>query len=608
MNREQQASRLARLRETLLNQGVDGFLVPRPDEYQGEYVPPSSERLAWLTGFTGSAGIAVVLPDQAGLFVDGRYTIQAREETDGGLYRHCHLTDFPPSKWLESHIRPGQVIGFDPWLHTAGSLEKIRSVLERVGARLAPLVPNPVDVVWDDRPALPEAPAVPHPLKYAGVSASEKILQIAGLLSASGVHAAVLGVPESVCWLLNIRGSDVPCTPLVLCYALVHANATMDLYIDPVKVTAEVRDHLADMASPVSVRLHDRALFVDGLRGLSGKKVRVDRQTGTVAITDILSSSGAVVCVGDDPCALPRACKNSIELRGARAAHHRDAIAMVRFLGWLDRTLQAGEAPGEYQVAEMLQGFRRDLEHFRGPSFETISAAGHHGAICHYRVSRESDVPVTSGPLYLVDSGGQFLDGTTDVTRTVVSGVVEPEHLRRYTQVLKGHIALATVRFPEGTTGSQLDVLARRFLWDDGLDYDHGTGHGVGSYLSVHEGPQRISKLPASVPLCPGMILSNEPGYYKDGAYGIRIEMLQVVVELFPQPPDAIRTMLGFETLTLVPLDHRLIDHSLLTDDERAWIDAYHHRIFRDVSAFLKEEDRVWLGQMTRPLRDSCQG
>lgn len=604
MNREQQAERLACIRDVLLRQGVDGFLVPRQDEHQGEYVPAGSERLAWLTGFTGSAGMAVVLTGHAALFVDGRYTIQAREETDEGLYQHCHLTDIPPAEWLAGHVQPGQLVGFDPWLHTVAAAEGIRAALDRVGAKLMPVDLNPVDVIWHDRPALPDMAAVPHPLEYSGASISEKVLQVAGLLSVSGVQAAVLGVPESVCWLLNIRGCDVPCTPLVLCYALVHEDASVDLFINLDKVTAPLRAHLGDVSSPVSIRLHDRASFVDGLRALVGRRVRVDRQTVSVAITDILSSSGAVVCPGDDPCALPRACKNAVELRGARSAHRRDAVALIRFLGWLDNELASGGNPGEVQAAARLLEFRRELEHFRGLSFETISAAGAHGAICHYRVSPASDIPVPSGPLYLVDSGGQFLDGTTDVTRTVASGVTGPEHRRRYTQVLKGHIALATVCFPAGTTGSQLDVLARRYLWEDGLDYDHGTGHGVGSYLSVHEGPQRISKIPASVALCPGMILSNEPGYYKTGEYGIRIEMLQVVVELVPQPPGAMRPVLGFETLTLVPLDYRLIDLPLLTDFERDWVDAYHRRILRDVGPDLDGEDRDWLERMTRPLQE----
>ena len=433
---------------------------------------------------------------------------------------------------------------------------------------------------------------------------AEKVRGVVDKLILAGDNVALISAPDSLCWLLNnVRGHDVPYTPLVHGYACVGTDHTVDVFLEGSRVTASIQAHLAAVEPPVCVRLHDRQNLTKFLSSLpKGLSVRVDRFTGSIAVVDAVSGGRMSRSFGRDPCALPKACKNDVELSGARAAHQRDALALIRFLAWLHARLDKNDPPTELSAATYLLECRSELEHFLGLSFETISAAGSHAAICHYRVTPDSDISVASGPLYLVDSGGQYMDGTTDVTRTVVSGPLDPEHCRHYTLVLKGHIALARCRFPQGTTGSQLDALARQYLWAEGLDYDHGTGHGVGHCLGVHEGPQRISKTPSTTALRPGMIVSNEPGYYK-ADYGIRIEMLQVVVQIPGIFDDPSRPLLGFETLTLVPLDARLIDVSLLSPEERAWVDAYHARIWREMgSSHLSENDCAWLEAATRPL------
>jgi len=591
-----QAERIGALRAELKARGLHGFLVPRADAHQGEYVPPHAERLAWLTGFTGSAGLAVVLRDRAALFVDGRYTLQAETETGSAHYELRHLIETPPQDWLAEAVEPGARIGFDPWLHTPDGIARLRRAVERAGATLEPAEGSPLDAVWTDQPAPPLAPVVAHPVPYAGETSADKRARIAAGLKAEGLDAAVLSAPESLAWLLNVRGGDVPFTPLPLGFAILHADATVDLYMAPEKLDAAVRAHLGE-----AVRVAPPDAFGPALDALAGKRVRLDRATCAVWIAKRLGAAGATADVGDDPCATPRACKNATELAGTRAAHLRDGVALTSFLHWL-----AEEAPKggltELAASDRLDSFRREGDLFRGLSFPTISGAGEHGAVVHYRVTPDSDRPLNTGELYLVDSGAQYLDGTTDVTRTVAIGTPTGEMRRRYTQVLKGHIALATVVFPEGTTGSQLDALARQFLWADGVDYDHGTGHGVGSYLSVHEGPQRVSKSASSVPLAPGMILSNEPGYYKAGAFGIRIENLQVVRVQEPQPDGAERRVLGFETLTLAPLDRRLIAADLLSAPERAWVDAYHARVREALTPHLDAAAAAWLTAETAPL------
>lgn len=605
MDEARQEARLTALRGEMARQGVTAFVIPRADAHQGEYVPPRDDRLAWLTGFTGSAGVAVVTREGAALFVDGRYTLQAEQETSSRLYEQCHLTETPPTVWLEKVLGGGDVLGFDPWLHTPDGIARLRTVCERVGARLRPVDGNPLDAVWDDQPPPPVAPVVPQPERFTGESAASKRARIAEALAADGVAAAVLSAPESLAWLLNVRGDDVPYAPLPLGFAIIGAEpgGPVQLFMDPAKLSAETRVHLGD---GVTVAAPDA--FGPALESLAGQTVRIDRMTGAVWIVERLKAAGARPEPGDDPTALPRACKSPVELAGARAAHVRDGAAMVRFLAWLE-----DEAPGggldELTVSDRLEAFRSGGEHFRGLSFPTIAGAGAHGAIVHYRVTPETTAPLRDGELFLVDSGGQYLDGTTDVTRIVLIGALPEgaagaELCRRYTQVLKGHLALGMARFPQGTTGSQLDVLARRALWEDGVDYDHGTGHGVGSYLSVHEGPQRVSKVPSPVALQPGMILSNEPGYYKSGAYGIRIENLVVVSEAAPQPAGAERQVFDFETLTLVPYDRRLIEVALLDDRERQAVDAYHQRVCDTLMPMLAEDARAaaWLEAATAPL------
>jgi Xaa-Pro aminopeptidase len=596
------AERLAALRQELARRGVDGFLVPRGDEHQGEYVPAAAERLAWLTGFKGSAGFACVLADAAAIFVDGRYTLQVGQEVDGALFTARHVTDAPLSDWLEGQLKPGQRLAYDPWLHTEEQVRRLDKAVNGLGASLAALDGNPVDAVWADRPAPPKAKIRPHDLALAGRSSAEKREALGAQLAKAGVAAAVLTLPDSIAWLLNVRGGDVAHSPLPLSFALLHADGGVEWFVDPDKLTPEVTAGLGN-----AVAVEAPARLADGLDrlGKAGAKVMVDPATAARWVFDRLRTAGAEVVSGADPCLLPKACKNTVELDGMRRAHRRDGAALSRFLHWLDAEAGAragGGAPlGEMEVAERLAAFREATGELRDLSFDTIAGSGPNGAIVHYRVSEESDRPLGAGELFLCDSGGQYPDGTTDVTRTIAIGVPSAEMRRRFTLVLKGHIALARARFPKGTTGSQLDTVARYALWQEGLDYDHGTGHGVGSYLNVHEGPQRISKLPNSVALQPGMIVSNEPGYYKTGAYGIRIENLVAVTESTRGAGEE-REMLAFETLTLAPIDRRLVERALLSDDEAVWLDAYHARVRAEIGPQLDGAARSWLEAATAPL------
>ncbi len=593
------AARLDLLREELVRRRLDGFIVPRADEHQGEYVPPCGQRLAWLTGFTGSAGIAIALTDRAALFVDGRYTLQAAAQADTALFEIRHLIDEPPAKWLASALGRGMVVGYDPWLHTPHEVERLKVGAARVGASLAAVESNPVDAVWPGRPPAPLAPVVPHPEQFAGESAADKRARLAHALAEEGVAAAVLTMPESIAWLLNIRGGDVPHTPLPLSFAILNDDGSVRLFIDRRKLAPGLERHLADQ-----VTIEEPARLGAALDALarSGKRVQADPATAAAWIFDRLVASGGQIHRAADPCLLPKACKNPTELAGTRAAHRRDGAALSRFLAWL-----ADEAPRgglrEIVASDRLETFRREGENFRDLSFPTISGAGSNGAIVHYRATPESEKRLEPGTLYLLDSGAQYLDGTTDITRTIAIGAPSPEMRDRFTRVLKGHIALATAHFPKGTTGTQLDAFARRALWQQGLDYDHGTGHGVGSYLGVHEGPQRISKAPNAQPLLPGMIVSNEPGYYKTGAYGIRIENLVVVQPLQDgaREKDG-RDMLCFETLSLAPIDRTLIDRDLLDDDEVAWLDGYHARVREMLLALVDRATAAWLEQVTAPL------
>ena len=591
----QPETRLAALRAALARRGLDGFVVPLSDEHQGEYVARRAQRLAWLTGFTGSAGMAIVLAERAALFVDGRYVLQAAAQVDGALYEHRHISEAPADAWLRQHLFDGAALGYDPALHGARERDRLAAPCRAAGARLVPCADNPIDALWEDQPPPPLGPIAPHPVRFAGVNAEEKRETIAGHLAEQGTDAAVLSAPDSIAWLLNVRGADVANSPLPHSFAIVHGDGGADWFVDARKLLPEVLPHLGNR---VRVRTPEAlAGILDGLAG-AGRTVLVDAAATPVWMVDRLADGGAEVIRGADPCALPKACKNAVELAGIRAAHRRDGAALTRFLAWL-----AAARPGsvtEIDAAARLAAMRAGGDHYRGPSFDTISGAGPNGAIVHYRVTAESNRRLAPGSLYLVDSGGQYLDGTTDVTRTVAIGAPAPEHRDRFTRVLRGHIALATARFPCGTSGAQLDTLARQFLWQAGLDYDHGTGHGVGSYLNVHEGPQRISRLGSEAALAPGMVVSNEPGYYKTGAYGIRIENLVAVTK----SDVGDRGFLAFETLTLAPIDRALVDPAMLTAGERAWLDAYHARVAEALAPLLADDEEAlaWLRAAAAPL------
>lgn len=590
------ARRLESLRAELARQDLAGFIVPLTDEYQSEYVPLRAQRLSWLTGFTGSAGLAIVLRDRAAIWSDGRYTLQLQQQVDGALFERRHISDEPPADWLKTTLRHGDRLGCDPWLHTEDGLRRLAAACEAVGAVLAPVDRNLIDAVWADQPPPPLGPVIAQDEALAGRSAADKRAQLAESLQGRGADAVVLTLPESIAWLLNIRGSDVPHTPLPLSMAIVDRDGGVDLFIDGRKLGAEVRTHLKD------VRLHEPAGFdaaLDAL-GTARKTVQIDPATSGAYLARRLTAAGAALMRCEDPCLLPKACKTEAELDGSRAAHRRDGAAVTRFLAWLDATAPQGGVD-ELGAAAKLESFRRLDNSLRDLSFTTISGAGPNGAVVHYRVTAETNRKLEQGTLYLVDSGGQYPDGTTDITRTVAIGLPSPEMRDRFTRVLKGHIALARARFPEGTSGQQLDALARHYLWEAGLDYDHGTGHGVGSYLSVHEGPQRIAKLGSAIPLKPGMIVSNEPGYYKTGAYGIRIENL-VAVRVETEQAENGKRWFGFETITRAPIDQRLIDLSLLTPQEVGWIDAYHALVWQDVAPQVDEATRAWLKQATAPL------
>ncbi len=594
------AARLKSLRAELKRRGLAGFVVPRSDEHQGEYVPARAERLAWLTGFTGSAGTAVVLADKAAIFVDGRYTLQVEAEVDRALFEPKSLTDSPPDDWIAEQLPEGAQLGYDPWLHTQDQAARLRTSAEKAGGQAVPCADNPLDAVWPDQPPAPLAPIVAHEMTFAGRSSAEKREAVAEAVAKKGAEAAVLTLPDSIAWLFNVRGGDVPRTPLPLSFAILAANGQADWFVDRRKLVSGLEGHLGNA---VSLRApEDLGAALDAL-GAAGKKVLVDPASAAAWTFERLSAAGAAIVKGADPCQMAKARKNQTELDGARRAHRRDGAALTRFLAWLAAEIGKGaNALTEIELAERLAAFRRENENFRDLSFDTIAGSGPNGAIVHYRVSEASNRTLGTGELFLVDSGAQYLDGTTDVTRTVAIGAPTAEMRARFTRVLKGHIAMATARFPKGTTGSQLDALARLPLWQAGLDFDHGTGHGVGSYLGVHEGPQRVSKLPNRVPLEPGMIVSNEPGYYKAGAYGIRIENLVTVVES-PRGDGEEKDMLAFETLTLAPIDRALIEPEMLSAEETAWLDAYHARVRETIGPLVDGETAAWLAAATRPLK-----
>jgi Xaa-Pro aminopeptidase len=586
-------ARIAALRVELARRGLDGFVVPRADRQQNEYLPASEERLAWLTGFTGSAGAAVVLKDRAALFVDGRYTVQAAAQVDTALFAIEHFVDNPPPQWIENNLKGGK-LGYDPWLHTFDGAEKLKRACETVGATLVVVDDNPIDALWTDRPTPPKGAVTLRDVALAGESAADKLTRVRSEVEKLHADLSVVSDAQNVAWLFNIRGADVPHTPLALAFAAVPREGRPALYIDGTKLDNRVRHALEEIAD---VRALDALTRDVGL--VKGKTVRLDSASAADALSRLVTDAGGKPARGADPIALMKSVKNAAEIAGSRAAHVRDGAAMARFLAWLEREAPSGKLT-EIEVAEALEGFRRETGKLKDVSFPTICGAGPNGAIVHYRVTRASNRRVSLNELLLVDSGAQYEDGTTDITRTVAVGTASAEMRERFTRVLKGHIAIATVVFPENTSGAQLDSLARLPLWQAGLDFDHGTGHGVGSYLSVHEGPARISKLGATA-LKRGMILSNEPGYYKTGCYGIRIENLLLVVEAL-SPPGAEKPLNTFETLTLAPIDRRLIDSAMLTATERTWVDAYHARVAKEIGPLVDAETRQWLEAATRPL------
>jgi Xaa-Pro aminopeptidase len=589
--------RVARLRTALGRQGLEGFLVPRADEHQGEYVPPSAERLAWISGFTGSAGIAVILAGEAALFVDGRYTIQGRAEAPAPLYAIVALAEQTVGEWLADRAGEAARIGYDPHLHTPDFIARTAAVLARRNIQLVPVDANPLDGIWTDRPPPPAAPIVPHPLAFAGEESRLKRERVAAEMRKQGLAAAVLSAPDSIAWLLNVRGADVPHTPLPLSFAVIDETGRVDWFVNPQKLDARTREFLDQ-----DVHTYAPDAFAARLQALgrAGQPVRIDSATGSAWIAQTIQSAGGRVDSGADPCTLPKAIKNPVEIDGMKAAHRRDGLALVRFLHWFSSEIERRSVT-EIEAAERLEAFRAEGEHFRDLSFPTIAGAGPNGAIVHYRATPRTDRAIDRDSFFLLDSGAQYLDGTTDVTRTLAIGTPSDEMKRTYTLVLKGHIAIATATFPVGTTGGQLDTLARLPLWQAGLDYDHGTGHGVGAYLSVHEGPQGISKRPGQVALKPNMIVSNEPGYYKAGRYGIRIENLVRVIDV-PAPEGAERALLGFESLTLVPIDRRPIEVARLTAAEIAWLDRYHALVRETHAPHLTGGARAWLEQATAPL------
>jgi Xaa-Pro aminopeptidase len=593
--------RLADLRREIKTHEISGFMVPLADEHQGEYVPKNAQRLAWLTGFTGSAGMAIIQSNKAVIFVDGRYTLQAQQQVNQDLFEISNLNNNSIDNWILESLAPGEILGFDPWLHTSDAIVRLKKTTEKMGVRLTATKNNPVDTVWLNRPEPPLTPVILMEHIVTGKTSSEKRTQIAKILKQKEVSSCVLTAPDSIAWLANIRGSDVPYTPFSLAFAIFHANGDLAIFNDPRKFSIKVREKLDP-----GISIIQKEEFLPTLSTIAkrNEKIGIDLSTSAEIIATTLRDSGAQLQRFSDPCQLPKAIKNSDELTGMRQAHLRDGIALTKFLAWLDENSASGNLT-ELTVADKLESFRREGNGMRGLSFPTRSGSGPHGAIVHYRVTQMSNRKLKKDTLYLVDSGAQYIDGTTDVTRTISIGSPSPEMKDRFTRVLRGHIALAMAVFPQGTCGSQLDALARTPLWEIGLDYAHGTGHGVGSYLSVHEGPQRISKWPSPVALEPGMVVSNEPGYYKTGAYGIRIENLVAVVKV-PEDPSELKAnkppFLCFETLTLAPIDLLMVEKGLLNQTELNWLNKYHRKVKTSLLPYLDKKTQDWLEFNAREL------
>jgi Xaa-Pro aminopeptidase len=585
-------SRVNALRLLFRKQRLTGLIIPRQDEFQGEYVAAYAERLRWLTGFAGSWGMAILTQNKGAIFVDGRYTIQVRQQVDTKLFTPQHLVDEPPATWIAENLKKGDVLGYDPWLLTADQAERFAAACAKAGAKLQPLASNPIDTIWDDQPKRPTASLSVQPLQFAGQSVPDKLAMISKLLGKAGADATVLTQPDSVAWVFNIRGHDVPYTPVVLAYAILKKKGKAELFIDKAKLPEDVQAHLKK-----SVTIKKPAEFETALKALGKSAVQIDGNWAPAKIKQALAKAKIINAI--DLCILPKAKKNKTEQEGARAAHRRDGVAMSRFLCWLESAAPQGGLT-EWSVAVKLEQFRKDTGMLLDLSFDSIAGTGPNAAIPHYHVNPDDCLPLKMNEIFLIDSGGQYQDGTTDITRTVIVGEPTEEMRDRFTRVLKGMIDVSRIRFPKSTCGSQIDVLARQSLWAAGLDYDHGTGHGVGSYLSVHEGPARINKSDR-IALEPGMILSNEPGFYKQNEFGIRIENLLLIHEA-KAIDGGERPMLGFETLTLCPIERRLIDTKLLTRDELHWLDTYHARVLKEVGDHLSGDELTWLRKACAPF------
>ncbi|MDD1795626.1 aminopeptidase P family protein [Enterovibrio sp. ZSDZ42] len=588
------AERVDALRRWLEEQALDALVIPHEDEFLGEYIPAHNERLHWATGFTGSAGAAVITRDNAAMFVDGRYTVQVRKQVPGDIFEYRHLIEEPALQWLLANLPQGSKVAIDARLHSANWLANAKQAVEGK-INLITIDSNPIDTLWHERPAplLTQARLMGN--EIVGQSSADKRAKIGQALTQAGADAALLSQLDSICWLLNIRGGDVSRLPVLLSTAIVEANGNVTLFIDPNRLPEAFSAHVG---AGVSIQSPDA--LASSLAGFGGKTVLVDPQTSNAWASEVLANNGACIVHATDPCMLPKAAKNPVEIAGMKASHVRDGVAVSRFLAWLDAQVNANNLPNEAELSYKLYQFRELDETLADLSFDTISAAGGNAAMCHYNhLNQPKPGELEINNVYLVDSGGQYPDGTTDITRTIAIGECADDVKQAFTLVLKGHIALTTARFPKGTAGSQLDALARQYLWAHGFDYDHGTGHGVGHFLSVHEGPQRIAKAPNTVALLPGMVLSNEPGYYRANAFGIRIENLELVVEV---PTQGDMTMLGFESLTRAPIDRRLVDITLLTDSEIAWWNDYHQKVWTDISPSLEGYDLAWLEQATAPL------
>lgn len=590
------ANRLAAIRSELANANLDAFIIPRADEYLGEYVPEHNERLYWATDFTGSAGMAIVLKDKAAIFTDGRYTVQVRLQVDANLFSYESLTDTPQVEWLCDTLPAGARVGFDARLHTLAWFENAKATLAKAQIELVAVEQNPIDKHWQNRPAPSSAAITLFSNDSAGKTSLQKRTEIGALVKKAGADVALIAALDSFCWLLNIRGNDVPRLPVVLGCALLHANGDMQLFTDLSKLPEGIEEHVG-----AGVSFNSEAALADTLASLQGVKLLADPNSANAWAQNLARDAGAKLIAGIDPVSLPKAQKNAAELAGMRASHIRDGVAVSRFLAWLDAEVAANSLHDEATLADKLESFRLEDPKYREPSFDTISAAGANAAMCHYNHKNGTPALMTMNSIYLVDSGAQYIDGTTDVTRTIAIGEVSDEQKKMVTLVLKGHIALDQARYPKGTTGQQLDAFARQYLWQHGFDYDHGTGHGVGHFLSVHEGPQRIGKNLNAIALIPGMVLSNEPGYYRADSFGIRLENL-VVVQHCEALKGAEREMYEFDALTLIPMDARLIDKSLLTQGEIDWFNTYHQKVFNTLSPLMSGSELEWLTQATKAI------